>query len=176
MNTGLAASAAMLGWLVVEKIKDGNATTLGGASGRRRRARRHHAVRRLRGRHVADLHRRHRRCRLLPRLSIKKALKLDDSLDVIAVHLVGGIVGSLLLGFFGDVAINSGGFDGLFSAAAPTCWSTSSSPSGAALAYSGIVTLIIAKGVDLIFGLRVDEEAEDTGLDLSQHAETAYSN
>ena len=92
----------MLGWLVVERLKDGHATTLGGASGA-----------------VAGL------VAITPcagfvggmspiiigaiagvvcylAISIKKALKLDDSLDVIAVHLVGGIVGSLLLGFFGD--------------------------------------------------------------------------
>ena len=114
MNTSLAASAAMLGWLVVEKIKDGHATTLGGASGA-----------------VAGL------VAITPcagyvggmspiyigaiagvvcylAISIKKALKLDDSLDVIAVHLVGGIVGSLLLGFFADVSATGYGFDGVF--------------------------------------------------------------
>ncbi|MET0902017.1 MAG: ammonium transporter [Acidimicrobiales bacterium] len=175
-NTGLAASAAMLGWLVVEKIKDGHATTLGGASGA-----------------VAGL------VAITPcagyvggmspiyigaiagavcylAISIKKALKLDDSLDVIAVHLVGGIVGSLLLGFFADTAINSAGFDGLFFDGGTDLLVDQFVAVGAAILYSGIVTLIIAKGVDLVSGLRVDEEAEDTGLDLSQHAETAYSN
>src|SRR5688572_12115426 len=107
VNTSLAASAAMLGWLVAEKLKDGHATTLGGASGA-----------------VAGL------VAITPcagyvggmspviigaiagvvcylAVSIKKAAKLDDSLDVIAVHLVGGVVGSVLLGFFGDAAINA---------------------------------------------------------------------
>ena len=104
----------MLGWLLVEKLKGGHATTLGAASGA-----------------VAGL------VAITPcagfvggmspiiigfiagvvcylAIAIKKALKLDDSLDVIAVHLVGGIIGSLLLGFFADTAVNSLGFDGVF--------------------------------------------------------------
>ena len=176
VNTGLAASAAMLGWLIVEKLKDGHATTLGGASGA-----------------VAGL------VAITPcagyvggmspiyigaiagavcylAISIKKALKLDDSLDVIAVHLVGGIVGSLLLGFFGDVSATGYGFDGLFFDGGTDLLVDQAVAVGSALVYSAVVTLVIAKVVDLICGLRVDEDAEDTGLDLSQHAETAYSN
>ena len=107
MNTFLAASAAMLGWLVVEQLKSGHATTLGAASGA-----------------VAGL------VAITPcagfvggmapvyigviagivcylALGIKRAFKFDDSLDVIAVHLVGGLVGSLLLGLFADSAINA---------------------------------------------------------------------
>src|SRR6478736_395788 len=106
MNTFLAASAAMLGWLVVERIKEGKATTLGAASGA-----------------VAGL------VAITPcagfvggmapvyigaitgvvcylALGVKRAAKLDDSLDVIAVHLVGGLLGSILLGFFADSAVN----------------------------------------------------------------------
>ena len=149
VNTGLAASAAMLGWLVVEKIRDGNATTLGGASGA-----------------VAGL------VAITPcagyvggmspiyigaiagavcylALSIKKALKLDDSLDVIAVHLVGGIVGSLLLGFFADLSATGYGFDGVFYGGGTDLLVDQSIAVGSAILYSGIVTLIIAKGVDL---------------------------
>ena len=95
---------------------------------------------------------------------------------MIAVHLVGGIVGSLLLGFFGDVSATGYGFDGLFFGGGTDLLVDQLVAVGSALVYSAVVTLIIAKVVDLIFGLRVDEEAEDTGLDLSQHAETAYSN
>ncbi len=114
VNTNLAAAAAMLGWLLVERIKDGHATTLGAASGA-----------------VAGL------VAITPcagfvggmapivigviagvvcflAISIKQALKLDDSLDVIAVHLVGGIIGSLLLGFFADTQSTALGFDGVF--------------------------------------------------------------
>jgi ammonium transporter, Amt family len=176
VNTSLAASAAMLGWLVAERLKDGHATTLGGASGA-----------------VAGL------VAITPcagyvggmspiiigaiagvvcylAISIKKALKLDDSLDVIAVHLVGGIVGSLLLGFFGDLSATGFGFDGVFFGGGTDLLVDQAVAVGAAIVYSAVVTLVIAKVVDAIFGLRVDEDAEDTGLDLSQHAETAYSN
>jgi len=176
VNTSLAASAAMLGWLVAEKLKDGHATTLGGASGA-----------------VAGL------VAITPcagyvggmspiiigaiagvvcylAISIKKALNLDDSLDVIAVHLVGGIVGSLLLGLFGDSAINAAGFDGVLFDGGTDLLVDQAVAVGAALAFSAVMTFIIAKAVDMVFGLRIDEDAEDTGLDLSQHAETAYSN
>jgi ammonium transporter, Amt family len=175
VNTSLAASAAMLGWLLVERIKDGHATTLGGASG---------AVAGLVaitpcagyvsgmaplaiGAAAGIL------CYLA--ISIKKVLKLDDSLDVIAVHLVGGIVGSLLLGFFGDAAINSAGFDGVFYGGGTDLLVDQLTAVGAALVYSAVATFIIAKVIDLVSGLRVDADAEEIGLDLSQHAENAYA-
>jgi Amt family ammonium transporter len=180
-NTFIAASAAMLGWLIVERIKGGHATTLGGASGA-----------------VAGL------VAITPcagfvgsmpaiiigaiagavcylAIGIKKALKLDDSLDVIAVHLVGGLVGTLLLGLFADPAVNpaisdladsaglfidGGGSDLLvdqFVAAVVT------------LVYSFVVSFVIAKAIDMVMGMRIDESDEEAGLDLSQHAETAYS-
>src|SRR5262245_40714554 len=114
INTHLAAAAAMLGWLVIERLRGGHATTLGAASGA-----------------VAGL------VAITPcagyvggmapiaigfiagvvcylALKIKAAFKFDDSLDVIAVHLVGGLVGSLLLGFFADTSVNPLGFDGVF--------------------------------------------------------------
>jgi Amt family ammonium transporter len=175
VNTSLAASAAMLGWLIVEKLKDGHATTLGGASG---------AVAGLVAitpcagfvagvapliiGFIAGIV-----CYLA--IGIKKALKLDDSLDVIAVHLVGGIVGSLLLGFFGDASVNSAGFDGVFFDGGTDLLVDQLVAVGSALVYSAVVTFVIAKAIDLTLGLRVDEDAEEMGLDLSQHAETAYT-
>jgi ammonium transporter, Amt family len=94
---------------------------------------------------------------------------------VIAVHLVGGIVGSLLLGFFGDSAVNSAGFDGVFFGGGSDLLMDQLVAVGAALVYSAVATFIIAKVIDLVSGLRVDADAEEVGLDLSQHAETAYS-
>ncbi|MTA78826.1 MAG: ammonia channel protein, partial [Actinobacteria bacterium] len=97
-------------------------------------------------------------------------------LDVVGVHLVGGIVGGLLLGFFADAKVNKlvtnegvflgGGFSLLwyqFVACAVT------------FAFSFVASFIIAKVIDKTIGLRVSEEDEAEGLDFSQHAETAYS-
>ena len=176
MNTFLAASAAMLGWLLVELIKDGHATTLGGASG---------AVAGLVaitpcagfvggmapvyiGLVVGAV------CYLA--LGIKKALRLDDSLDVIAVHLVGGLVGSILLGLFADDAINSVvTHEGVFLGGGVDLLVDQIVASVVTLAFSFGMSLLIGKALDATIGLRIDDAAEDEGLDLSQHAETAYA-
>ena len=175
INTHLAAAAAMCGWLIIEKIRGGHATTLGAASGA-----------------VAGL------VAITPcagfvggmapiliglvagvvcylAISIKKALKLDDALDVIAVHLVGGIVGALLLGLFADTAVNSLGFDGVFADGGSDLFMDQLVAVGATILYSGVVSYILAKVIDLTLGLRVEPDDEEAGLDVSQHAETAYS-
>jgi Amt family ammonium transporter len=176
MNTFLAASAAMLGWLVVERLKEGHATTLGAATGA-----------------VAGL------VAITPcagfvggmapvyiglvagavcylALGIKKAFGLDDSLDVIAVHLVGGLVGSILLGLFADAAINPAvANEGVFLGGGGSLLVDQFVASLVTLAYSFGASLVIAKAIDATIGLRVDEAAEIQGLDLSQHAETAYA-
>jgi Amt family ammonium transporter len=176
MNTFLAASAAMLGWLLIEVIKEGKATTLGAMSG---------AVAGLvaitpcagfvggmSGVYIGFLA--GAICCLA--LGIKKAFKFDDSLDVIAVHLVGGLVGSILLGFFADSAINGAVTnEGVFLGGGTELLKDQVVASVVVLAFSFVATLIIAKVIDLIMGLRVDEASEEQGLDISQHAETAYS-
>jgi ammonium transporter, Amt family len=110
-------------------------------------------------------------------LGLKRAFKFDDSLDVIAVHLVGGLLGTLMLGLFADPKVNGlvsnpglfitdGGGELLkdqFVAAVVT------------LAFSFVVTFVIAKAIDLVMGLRVSEDEEDLGLDQTQHAESAYT-
>jgi Amt family ammonium transporter len=175
-NTFGAASAAMLGWLLVEKVRGGHATTLGAASGA-----------------VAGL------VAITPcagfvgsmpaliigfltgvvcfvAISLKRALKLDDALDVIAVHLVGGLLGSLLLGLFADPAINPAVVDPglLISGGGAALLGDQVLAAAVTLAYSFVVSLIIAKVIDRVIGMRITEEAEDTGLDLALHAETAY--
>ena len=176
MNTFLAASAAMLGWLVVERVKDGHATTLGAASGA-----------------VAGL------VAITPcagfvggmapvyigafagaacylALGLKKAFGFDDSLDVIAVHLVGGLVGSVLLGLFADSTINGVVTDeGLFLGGGADLLVDQIVASVVTLAYSFAATTVIGKVIDLTIGLRASDEDEDLGLDLSQHAEVAYA-
>jgi ammonium transporter, Amt family len=177
MNTFLAASAAMLGWLLVEKVKDGHPTTLGGASGA-----------------VAGL------VAITPcagfvggmapvyigfaagivcylALGIKKAFKLDDSLDVIAVHLVGGLFGSIVLGLFADTSINAVVTnEGLFLGGGADLLIDQIVASVVTLAFSFVASLVIGKVIDLAIGLRIDEEAEEVGMDLSLHAEQAYTN
>ena len=174
VNTHLAAAAAMCGWLIVEKLRAGHATTLGAASGA-----------------VAGL------VAIKPcagfvggfapviigliagvvcylALSLKSKFGFDDSLDVIAVHLVGGVLGAVLLGFFADTKVNSLGFDGLFFGGGADLLVDQLVALGATIAFSFIVTWIIAKAIDATIGLRVSAEDELVGLDQSQHAESAY--
>ena len=174
-NTFIAASAAMLGWLLVERIKDGTPTTLGAASGA-----------------VAGL------VAITPcagfvsgmspiiigfvtgavcflAISLKYRFRYDDSLDVVGVHLVGGLVGSLLLGIFADKAVNSAGADGLLFGGGASLLGKQAIASFSVLAFSFVVSLALGKVIDLTIGLRVTEEDEQEGLDLSQHAETAYT-
>ena len=109
-------------------------------------------------------------------LGIKKAFKFDDSLDVIAVHLVGGLVGSILLGFFADSAINSVVTnEGVFLGGGTDLLVDQIVASVVTIGFSFVASIIIGKVIDLTMGLRVTEEAEDEGLDLSQHAEVAYA-
>lgn len=174
VNTHLAAAAAMCGWLVVEKLKAGHATTLGAASGA-----------------VAGL------VAITPcagfvggmspiyigliagvvcylALTLKTKFGFDDSLDVIAVHLVGGILGAILLGFFADVKVNSLGFDGLFNGGGTELLQDQLVALGATIVFSFTITWVMAKVLDRTIGLRVSTEHELVGLDQSQHAESAY--
>ncbi len=170
VNTNTAAAAAMLSWLLIEKLKRGHATTLGGASGL-----------------VAGL------VAITPCAGfvnpmgsivigllagvicflccqIKFKFGFDDSLDVIAVHLVGGITGSLLLGIFATDAYGgllAGGGAGLLGKQFVAVLAT--------LVYSFVISYILAKIIDATIGLRVTEDEEAEGLDLTQHAESAYT-
>ena len=175
MNTFLAASAGMLGWILTERIRDGHPTTLGAASGA-----------------VAGL------VAITPcagfvgglspiiigfaagiicllAIGLKNRFSYDDSLDVVGVHLVGGLVGALLLGVFADKGVNELGYDGLLTGGGASLLLDQLVASAATFAYSFIVSMIIAKVIDLVIGLRVSPEEEIEGLDRSQHAETAYA-
>jgi Amt family ammonium transporter len=107
-------------------------------------------------------------------VSIKYALGFDDSLDVVAVHLVGGIWGSLSIGLFGTSAVNSLGLDGMLYGGGTTLLLKQALGVGLVLAYSFIATLIIGFIIEKTFGFRVKKDAEVEGVDLSEHAETAY--
>ena len=167
LNTIGATVAALLAWLLVEKLRDGHATSLGAASGV-----------------VAGLVAITPACAavdasgalvigalagVLCALSVglKFKLGIDDSLDVVAVHLVGGIVGTVMIGFVGvDVGLfDGGGTEQLIKQIIGA---------GAVLGYSFIATLIIGYAIDKTIGLRVSKEVEVEGIDLKLHAESAY--
>jgi Amt family ammonium transporter len=175
LNTNNAAAAAMIGWLIVERLKSGHATTLGAASGA-----------------VAGL------VAITPcagfvgglspliigfsagvicflAIQLKFKFGYDDSLDVVGVHLVGGIIGSLMVGLFADKIVNPAGADGLFIGGGAGLLGKQALAVGATLVWSFVISFILAKVIDATIGFRVNQEDEAVGLDLSQHAETAYS-
>ncbi len=172
--THLAAMAGMAAWSLVEKFHRGDATTLGAASGA-----------------IAGL------ATVTPAagfitpsaaiviglvagavcyfaVSLKSRLGYDDSLDVVGIHGVGGLVGSLSIGIFASKAVNPAGADGLLYGN-PSLLLTQAIGVAAVLLYAGTASFIILKVVDAIFGLRVSDEDEVQGLDLSQHSEKAYN-
>jgi len=104
---------------------------------------------------------------------LKNIIKIDDALDVFAVHGVGGIVGALATGFFAEVAINPAGFNGLFFGN-PEQVVKQAVAVVVVAAYAAVVTFLILKVVDLVVGLRVPEQEEVLGLDSTTHGEQAY--
>jgi Amt family ammonium transporter len=107
-------------------------------------------------------------------INLKSKLGYDDSLDVVGVHGVGGTWGALATGLFASKAINAAGNDGLFFGN-PSLIGIQALSVVSAWIYSFVVTLIILKILDWTMGLRVSEEHEISGLDLSQHGESGYS-
>jgi ammonium transporter, Amt family len=105
---------------------------------------------------------------------IKPKLGYDDSLDAFGVHCVGGIWGALATGLFASKAVNPAGADGLFFGN-PAQFMIQLFTVAVTLVYSGVVTLVIYKVVDVLVGMRVSEEDENIGLDLTQHHERAYT-
>ena len=175
MNTFFAASAAMLGWLMVEKLREGKPRPSVRCRGGRRSGG-DHAVAGFVGGMAPVYIGAIAGAVCCLALSLKKLGKFDDSLDVVAVHLVGGLVGSILLGFFADGAVNSAVTnDGVFLGGGGELLKDQIVASVVTLAFSFVVTMIIATVINKTMGLRVDEADEELGLDLSQHAETAYT-
>jgi Amt family ammonium transporter len=174
INTQVAAAAAVLGWLLVEKVRNGHATSLGAASGA-----------------VAGLVAITPACAFVApwaavvigllagaicalSVGIKYKLGFDDSLDVVAVHLIGGIWGSLAIGLFGSSAVNSLSLDGVFYGGGTALLGKQALGVGLVFAYSFIATLIIGYAIEKTIGFRVKKDAEVEGIDLNEHAETAY--
>ena len=106
--------------------------------------------------------------------NLKSKFGYDDSLDVVGVHGVGGTWGALATGLFASKAINEAGDNGLFFGNPGQLW-TQIVAIAASILIAAVMTAIILKVVDALVGLRVSEEDEVAGLDLSQHSETAYT-
>ena len=106
---------------------------------------------------------------------MKFKLKYDDSLDVLGVHGVGGVLGMVMLGLFASRSINPAGRDGLMNGGGLHLIGSELMAVGVTIAMAFGVTFVLAKLVDMTMGLRVGPEEEFNGLDLSQHAESAYS-
>jgi Amt family ammonium transporter len=106
-------------------------------------------------------------------LSLKPKLKFDDSLDAFGVHGVGGILGTIGAGLFAQKAINAAGGDGLFFGNARQLFVQLISIAIVAV-FSFVVSLVLLKVIDWTIGLKVTDEEELMGLDLSQHEETGY--
>ncbi|MEW1548570.1 ammonium transporter [Streptomyces tsukubensis] len=173
VNTQVATAAAMLAWLAYEKLRHGACTTLGAASG---------AVAGLvaitpAGGAVSPLG-----AIAVGAISgvlcawavgLKFKLGYDDSLDVIGVHLVGGVAGSLLVGFFATGGVQSDA-KGLFYGGGLEQLGKQAVGVGAVLVYSLAVSAALAFVLHRTIGMRVDEEVEISGIDRHEHAETAY--
>jgi Amt family ammonium transporter len=174
INTQVAAAAAIIGWLLVEKIRNGHATSLGAASGA-----------------VAGLVAITPACAFVApwaavvigfiagilcalAVSLKYKFGFDDSLDVVGVHLVGGIWGSLAIGLFGASAVNSIGLDGLFYGGGTALLGKQALGVALVAGYSFIATLIIGYAIEKTIGFRITKDAEIEGIDLKEHAESAY--
>jgi Amt family ammonium transporter len=175
VNTNTATAAAMLGWLLAERFRDGHPTTLGAASGA-----------------VAGL------VAITPAAGfispvgsiilgvitgvvccyatgIKFKFGFDDALDVVGVHLVGGVLGALLIGLLGTATVNAVSVDGLFYGGGLTLLGKQALAVVCTVVYSFVATYIIAFVLDKIFGgLRVSDDVEAEGLDVNLHAESAY--
>lgn len=172
-NTTLATMAAILGWLLIEFLLHKKATSLGAASGI-----------------VAGL------VAITPAagavdiegavaigaiagavcawaVGLKYKLGYDDSLDVVGVHLVGGIVGTILIGVF-STADGAGGVDGLlYGGGGESLWAQTRGVL-VAIVFSGVLTAVIALAIKYTIGLRLKEEDEVEGIDFVAHGESAY--
>jgi Amt family ammonium transporter len=174
INTQVAAAGALLGWILTEKIRDGHPTTLGAASGA-----------------VAGLVAITPACAFVApwaavvigfiagavcalAVGLKYKFGYDDSLDVVGVHLVGGIIGSLAIGFFGSSAVNSVGLDGLFYGGGTELLAKQALGVVLVMTYSFVATLIIGFAIEKTIGFRVSTDKELIGVDQTEHAESAY--
>jgi Amt family ammonium transporter len=173
VNTLVTPAAAMLSWLVTEKLRHGHPTSLGAASGV-----------------VAGLVAITPSCANISPVAaiglglvagaacavfvdLKYRFGLDDSLDVVGVHLGAGLIGTLALGFIALPVDGQGG--GLFYGGGVQQLIAQTAAVVITLLLSGLGTLVIGRIINKAIGFRVSHEAETAGVDLSEHAESAYA-
>jgi len=173
VNTQVAAAAALLAWIGTERLRDGHATTLGGASGA-----------------VAGLVAITPACGAVNPLgalaiglvaggacclavTFKHRLGYDDALDVVGVHLVGGLIGTLMIGVVADSEF-AAGYSSIVDGGSFVLLGKQALAAVAVMAYSFVATVVIALLIKATMGLRVTEEEEVTGIDTMVHAESAY--
>ena len=173
-NTMLATAAGIIGWSITEKVRDGHPTSLGAASGA-----------------VAGLVAITPACAFIVpyaaiglglvagilcalAVGLKFRFRIDDSLDVVGVHLVGGLVGSLALGFIATTKSGYSTVDGLFYGGGFDLLGKQAIGSFSVLAYSFLITLALGFAIKKTVGFRVSSDEEVAGIDLAEHAETAY--
>jgi Amt family ammonium transporter len=174
LNTVIAGATGMIGWLVVEQVRDGTPTTLGAASGA-----------------VAGLVAITPACGYVEPLggaavglvagavcatgvTLKQRFGFDDSLDVVAVHGLGGVIGMLMIGLFATRSVNPKGADGLFYGGGLDQLGKQGVATLATAAYSLVLTFAIAWAIHRVMGFRVHRDVEASGIDESEHAEHGY--
>jgi ammonium transporter, Amt family len=174
LNTQVGAAAAMLAWMGLERARCGKATTLGAASG---------ALTGLVAMSPAAGYVSPFAAVVIGLLAgaicqlaagLKSWFDLDDSLDVAAVHLGGGVVGTLAVGLFATRSINPGGADGLFYGGGYHVLGAQALTICAVVAYTLVLTALLGSLTDRLLGNRTRPREESAGLDLSQHGESAY--
>jgi Amt family ammonium transporter len=180
VNTQVATAAAVLGWVIVEWIRDRKPTLVGASSGA-----------------IAGLVAITPACGFIDSwaavllglvagilcalaVSLKYRFGFDDSLDVVGVHFVGGWLGSLALGFFANNDVNAaisdvyGAKDGLFFGGGVGQLGAQAGASGIVTIYSFAVAFVLAFVIEKTVGFRISTEAEVEGIDISEHAESGY--
>jgi ammonium transporter, Amt family len=172
--THLAGMSGMAMWTVMEWIKLGKPTTLGAASGAISGLATITPAAGFVGPNAAIVIGLIAGVVCYLAVNMKSKFKFDDSLDVVGIHGVGGITGTLLLGVFASKAANPNGVDGLLAGNASQLWAQLIGI-GVVCGYAFVVSWIILKGVHSVMGLRITEEAEHQGLDYTEHSETAYN-
>jgi Amt family ammonium transporter len=174
MTTMTASAAGLITWLIYEQVTDGRPTSLGAASGA-----------------IAGLVAITPACGFVDTwgalvigglagvvcalaIKLKYRLGYDDSLDVLALHGTGGLLGTVLVGLFATTAVNSAGANGLFYGGGVGQLGRQALAAAVAVCYAFGVSLLLAWLVRSVLGFRVDREVEYAGIDESEHAESGY--